>query len=139
MAPQVSTIDIARRSADVFTFVTDPLHFAEWQHDVVSVRMLDNSRFTTTRRVGGAERTMTQQIIRNDPPRSWAAQGIDGPDPSARYRQRRADQRRHHVTGDVHAQFRRPRNRHTTAAARTPAGAERCAGQLPQPQDAPRS
>jgi hypothetical protein len=41
--------------------------------------MLGDSRFTTTRRISGAERTMTQQITRNDPPRSWAAQGIDGP------------------------------------------------------------
>jgi uncharacterized protein YndB with AHSA1/START domain len=79
MAPLVTTIEIARPSAEVFAFVTDPLHFAEWQQDVVSVRMLGDSQFTTTRRIGGAERTMTQQITRNDPPRSWAAQGIDGP------------------------------------------------------------
>jgi uncharacterized protein YndB with AHSA1/START domain len=79
MAPLVSTIEIARPAQEVFAFVTDPLHFAEWQHDVVSVRMLGDSRFSTTRRVGGAERTMTQRITRNDPPRNWAAQGIDGP------------------------------------------------------------
>lgn len=79
MAPLVSSIEIARPAEEVFAFATDPLHFAEWQHDVVSVRMLGNSRFSTTRRVGGAERTMTQQITRNDPPHSWAAQGIDGP------------------------------------------------------------
>lgn len=46
---------------------------------MVSVRTLGDSRFTTTRRINGAERTMTQQITRNDPPRFWAAQGIDGP------------------------------------------------------------
>lgn len=79
MAPLVSTIEIARPSEEVFAFVTDPLHFPEWQHDVVSVRMLEASRFTTTRRISGAERTMTQRITRNDPPRTWAAQGIDGP------------------------------------------------------------
>jgi uncharacterized protein YndB with AHSA1/START domain len=79
MAPLVSTIEIARPPQEVFAFANDPLRFAEWQHDVVSVRMLDDSRFTTTRRVSGAERTMTQQITRNDPPRAWAAQGIDGP------------------------------------------------------------
>jgi uncharacterized protein YndB with AHSA1/START domain len=79
MAPLVSTIEIARPPEEVFAFATEPLHFAEWQHDVVSVRMLGDSRFTTTRRISGAERTMTQQITRNDPPRSWAAQGIDGP------------------------------------------------------------
>lgn len=79
MAPLVSTIEIARAPQEVFAFATDPLHFAEWQRDVVSVRMLDGSRFATTRRFSGAERTMIQHIARNDPPSSWAAQGIDGP------------------------------------------------------------
>lgn len=79
MAPLVSTIEIARPPEDVFAFATDPLRFAEWQHDVVNVRVLSDSKFITTRRISGANRTMTQQIIRNDPPRSWAAQGIDGP------------------------------------------------------------
>ena len=37
------------------------------------------TRFTTIRRVGGAERTMTQEITELDPPRSWAAHGVDGP------------------------------------------------------------
>jgi uncharacterized protein YndB with AHSA1/START domain len=79
MQPLVSTIEIARPPEVVFALATDPRRFAEWQHDVVSVRMLADSRFTTTRRISGAERTMIQQIIRNDPPRGWAAQGIDGP------------------------------------------------------------
>jgi len=79
MAPLVSTIEIARPPAEVFAYATDPMHFAEWQHDVVSVRMIGDSRFTTTRRISGTERTMTQQITRNDPPHSWAAQGVDGP------------------------------------------------------------
>jgi uncharacterized protein YndB with AHSA1/START domain len=79
MEPLVSTIEIARPPEEVFAFATDPLHFAEWQRDVVSVHLLGDSRFTTTRRISGAERTMTQQITRNDPPRGWAAKGIDGP------------------------------------------------------------
>jgi uncharacterized protein YndB with AHSA1/START domain len=79
MAPLVSTIEIARSPEEVFAFATDPLRFAEWQRDVVSVRMLGDAEFTTTRRVGGAEREMTQRIVRNDPPRNWAARGIDGP------------------------------------------------------------
>jgi uncharacterized protein YndB with AHSA1/START domain len=79
MAPLVSTIEIARKPEEVFVVVTDPLRFAEWQHDVVGVRMLEDSQFTTTRRISGAERTMTQQITRNDPPHGWAARGIDGP------------------------------------------------------------
>ncbi|MGH9243440.1 MAG: SRPBCC family protein [Acidimicrobiales bacterium] len=79
MASLVSTIEIARPPEEVFAFATDPLRFSEWQRDVVSVHMFGDSKFTTTRRFSGAKRTMTQQIIRNDPPRSWAARGIDGP------------------------------------------------------------
>jgi uncharacterized protein YndB with AHSA1/START domain len=85
MPPIVSSIEIARPPDEVFSYVTDPSRFAEWQNDVVSVRMEGDrppgvgSRFTTTRRIGGAERTMTQEITEISPPRSWAAHGVDGP------------------------------------------------------------
>jgi uncharacterized protein YndB with AHSA1/START domain len=79
MEPLVATIEIARSPEEVFAFATDPLRFTEWQYDVVSVRMLGDTRFITTRRIGGAERSMIQEITRNDPPRAWGAQGIDGP------------------------------------------------------------
>ncbi|OKI49621.1 SRPBCC family protein [Micromonospora sp. CB01531] len=79
MAPLVSTIAIARPPAEVFAYATDPSRFPEWQHDVVKVRLLDDARFSTTRRIRGAERTMSQEITQNQPPRSWAARGIDGP------------------------------------------------------------
>jgi uncharacterized protein YndB with AHSA1/START domain len=79
MVPLVSTIEIARPPVEVFAFVTDPLRFAEWQPDVVTVRVLGDARFATTRRINGAERTMTQQITRDDPPHIWTAQGVDGP------------------------------------------------------------
>jgi uncharacterized protein YndB with AHSA1/START domain len=72
------TIEIARPVAEVYAYVTDPNRFAEWQDDVVSVRV-EGKRFTTTRRIGGSDRTMTQEIIEADPPRTWAARGIDGP------------------------------------------------------------
>ena len=68
MAPIVSTIEVARPPAEVFSYVTDPTRFAEWQHDVVRVRMAEGSpasvgsRFTTTRMIGRSERTMTQEI-----------------------------------------------------------------------------
>ena len=79
MAPLVSTIEIERPPDEVFAFVTDPLRFPRWQRDVVSVRMLDGARFATVRRIGGTERAMTQQITDDDPPRFWAATGVDGP------------------------------------------------------------
>jgi len=81
----VSNIEIARTPDEVFAYVTDPSRFAEWQKDVVSVRIAGDrvpslgSRFTTTRRIGRAERTMTQQITEISPPRSWAVHGVDGP------------------------------------------------------------
>jgi len=85
MPPIVSTFEIARPPDEVFSYVTDPLRFAEWQNDVVSVRIEGGrplsvgSRFTTTRRIGRVKRTMTQEITEISPPRSWAVRGVDGP------------------------------------------------------------
>jgi uncharacterized protein YndB with AHSA1/START domain len=85
MPPIVSSIEIDRPPDEVFSYVTDPSRFAEWQHDVVRVRIEGarppgvGSRFTTTRRIGGAGRTMTQEITELSPPRSWAVHGVDGP------------------------------------------------------------
>jgi uncharacterized protein YndB with AHSA1/START domain len=39
MAPIVSSIEIARPPDQVFSYATDPSRFAEWQRDVVNVRM----------------------------------------------------------------------------------------------------
>jgi uncharacterized protein YndB with AHSA1/START domain len=72
-------IEISRPPQEVFAVATDPLRFAEWQPDVVRVQLLDTARFATTRRMTGGERTFVQEIIRNDPPNSWAVQAIDGP------------------------------------------------------------
>jgi uncharacterized protein YndB with AHSA1/START domain len=74
----VSGIDIARPPDEVFAYVTDPTRFGEWQRDVVAVRV-EGDRFTTTRRIGGVERTMTQEVVDRAPPRSWSARGVDGP------------------------------------------------------------
>jgi uncharacterized protein YndB with AHSA1/START domain len=85
MSPIVSSIDIARPPDEVFAYVTDPSRFPEWQPDIVSVRVEGDrppgvgSRFTTTRRIGRIERTMTQEIVRINAPRSWAVRGVDGP------------------------------------------------------------
>lgn len=85
MTAIVSTIEIARPPDEVFAYVTDPARFAEWQHDVVAVRFVNGgplevgSRFATTRRIGRAERTMTQEISEVTPVRRWAAVGVDGP------------------------------------------------------------
>ena len=33
----------------------------------------------TTRRIGGSERPATSELVKLDPPRTWAVRGIDGP------------------------------------------------------------
>jgi len=69
----------------VFAYVTDPSRFGEWQRDVVAVRHESGrpgrvgSRFTTTRRIGGTERTMIQEVTEAAAPRRWAAGAVDGP------------------------------------------------------------
>ena len=79
MTPLVSSIEVARPPREVFVVATDPLRFAEWQPDVLRVEMLDPSRIATTRRMSGGERTIVQEIIRNDPPNRWAVRAVDGP------------------------------------------------------------
>jgi uncharacterized protein YndB with AHSA1/START domain len=85
MAPLVSSIDIARPPVEVFSYVTDPRTFAEWQAGVVGGSAEDGkasdvgSRCVTKRRIGRAEREVTSEITKLDPPRSWAIRGVDGP------------------------------------------------------------
>ena len=85
MPPIVHSIEINRPPEEVFSYVTDPARFAEWQYDVERVRTDGDglsgvgSRFTTTRRIGRAERTMAQEITEIAPPTSWAADGVAGP------------------------------------------------------------
>ncbi|HEY3002756.1 MAG TPA: SRPBCC family protein, partial [Kribbellaceae bacterium] len=70
MSALVNSIDIDRPAEEVFAFVTDPARFPEWQKDVVTVSVEGRevgSRFTTVRRIGGSERTMTQEITENTP------------------------------------------------------------------------
>ena len=85
MAPIESSIEITRPPEEVFAYHADPSRFAQWQHDVVRVDLEGDrppslgTRFTTTRRIGGVERAMTQEVTELRPPRSWAVRGVDGP------------------------------------------------------------
>jgi uncharacterized protein YndB with AHSA1/START domain len=85
MDPIVSTIDIHRPPAEVFDYVTDPNRFADWQADVVSVRtdgphpLSVGARFTTIRRINGAERKLVQEVTQVSSPSTWAARGVEGP------------------------------------------------------------
>jgi uncharacterized protein YndB with AHSA1/START domain len=85
MAPLVHSVEIDRSPADVFAYVTDPSHFAEWQDAIVSARPLDEgeakqgSRISLTRRMGKREQTMTSELTAYDPPEGYAFQVVDGP------------------------------------------------------------
>jgi len=85
MAPIVSTIDIARPQEEVFSYVTDPNTFPEWQAGVVHGSIEGGktpslgSKCTMTRQIGGRERESTSELTKLDPPTGWAVHGIDGP------------------------------------------------------------
>ena len=84
MAPIVSTIDVECPAETAFAYVTDPSRFHEWQRNVLSGRVDGEpaqvgSRCVITRRIGGRERTVTQELTAIDPPHGWSIHGIDGP------------------------------------------------------------
>ena len=85
MAPITSHIEIARPPEDVFSYVTDPSRFSEWQDDVVSASVESGpagavgTRFTTVRQIGRGRRVMTQEVTECRAPRTWAARGVGGP------------------------------------------------------------
>jgi uncharacterized protein YndB with AHSA1/START domain len=83
MAPIVNSIEISRRPEDVYAYLADPSHVPEWQESAVSARgdapLTVGSRVVVTRKVGGTEREMTNEVTEVSPPKSWALRGIDGP------------------------------------------------------------
>jgi uncharacterized protein YndB with AHSA1/START domain len=85
MTPIVSTVEIARPPEEVFAYATDPSRFSEWQKGVVSGgvegghEQAVGSRCTTTRKLGGGERTTTQEVTEITPPTRWVVRGVDGP------------------------------------------------------------
>ena len=85
MAPIEHSVEINRTPEDVFSYVTDPTHFTEWQDKVVSARPIDSgpvkqgSKIALTRRMGKREQTMTSELTEYSPPRSYAFRVIDGP------------------------------------------------------------
>ena len=79
------SVEVERPAAEVFAYATNPSKFHEWQQGVVSGSMEGDGEPSigdhclTTRRIGGSERAATSELVRRDPPRSWAVRGIDGP------------------------------------------------------------
>lgn len=79
------SIEVERPAAEVFNYATDPSKFHEWQQGVVSGTMESHGtpavgdHCLTTRRIGGAERPSTSELVLLDPPRAWSVRGLDGP------------------------------------------------------------
>ena len=73
-----------RPAEAVFAYATDPARFPEWQAGVVSGHMDGGetgvgARCISVRRIGGAERASTSELVHVDPPRTWTVRGVDGP------------------------------------------------------------
>jgi hypothetical protein len=89
MPPIVTRAEIERPAAEVFAYATDPTRFSEWQQGVVDGHMDGPGSGTqapavgvkcvTTRRIGGADRPSTSELVHIDAPRTWRVRGIDGP------------------------------------------------------------
>jgi uncharacterized protein YndB with AHSA1/START domain len=89
MSAIVASTEVERPAAEVFAYATDPTRFKEWQKGVVDGHMdgaangtglpTVGTRCMTTRRVGGANRQVTSELVHLDPPRAWRVRGIDGP------------------------------------------------------------
>jgi uncharacterized protein YndB with AHSA1/START domain len=84
MPPIVTSAEIDRPAAEVFAYATDPSRFREWQQGVVEGHMdaqapAVGARCVTTRRIGGASRPSTSELVQYDPPKTWGVRGIDGP------------------------------------------------------------
>jgi uncharacterized protein YndB with AHSA1/START domain len=89
MSPIVTSAEIERPAEEVFAYATDPSRYSAWQQGVVDGRMdgpgkgtqapTVGAKCTTTRRIGGADRPSTSELVHIDPPRTWRVQSIDGP------------------------------------------------------------
>jgi len=85
MAAIVDSIEISRRPEDVFSYVTDPSHFPEWQESVVSVideghaRLTVGSNTTVVRRVGPRKMLTTEEVVELRPPTTWSVRSVGGP------------------------------------------------------------
>jgi hypothetical protein len=89
MAPIITTAEIGRPADEDFACATDPARFSEWQKGVVDGHMdgpangsqvpAVGAKCVTTRRIGGANRPSTSELVDIDPPRTWSVRGTDGP------------------------------------------------------------
>jgi uncharacterized protein YndB with AHSA1/START domain len=89
MPPIVASAEIERSAAEVFAYATDAARFSQWQKGVVDGHMdgpangtrtpAVGAKCVTTRRIGGANRPSTSELVDIDPPRTWSVRGLGGP------------------------------------------------------------
>jgi len=87
MPAVVASTEVERPAAEVFAYATDPARFSQWQKGVVEGHMdgpangtpAVGAKCVTTRRIGGANRPSTSELVQIDPPKTWSVRGIDGP------------------------------------------------------------
>jgi uncharacterized protein YndB with AHSA1/START domain len=89
MSAIVTSTEVELPAAEVFAYATDPTRFREWQKGVVDGHMdgpagnggspAVGAKCVTTRRIGGANRPGTAELVHIDPPRTWRVRGMDGP------------------------------------------------------------
>ena len=81
MAPASASTVVDRPAAEVFAYATDPAHFPEWQQGVIDGHLDPpgpahvGTKCVTTRRIGGADRTVTSELTHIDAPRAWGVRG----------------------------------------------------------------
>ena len=130
MPPIVTSAEIERPAAEVFAYATDPARFSEWQKGVVDGHMdgpanggtpAVGARCVTTRRIGGANRPSSAELVNIDPPKTWGVRGIDGPIRAAVDVLVRASDRLP-LPADHQRRLHRPRHRKDPGAADGPPG-----------------
>ena len=98
MAPATASTVVDRPAAQVFAYATDPAHFHEWQQGFIDGHLDQpgpaqvGARCLTTRRIGGANLTVTSELTYIDAPRRWGV-GHRRAHPRQRRRHRGASDR----------------------------------------------
>jgi uncharacterized membrane protein len=85
MADVSQSIEINRPAADVFAYLDDLTHQADWQESARAVRVEGGAptrvgtRVIETRRVPGGVQTVTYEVTEHQPGRGYAFEGQGGP------------------------------------------------------------
>ena len=85
MAATAGSIEISRRPEDVFAYVLDPMHYAEWDDSIVSAHREDaspltvGSKTTVLHRMGPWKVPTTEEVVEWNPPRQFTNRGVSGP------------------------------------------------------------